>query len=373
MKKILYVVNKIDGRGGLNRIAFDKINYLVNYYQIDVLYYGSRNARPFYEVDERVRFHNIEINAFSSFYKKITNTVYVYFKYKKILKEINPDIIINLNSNILSWIIPFVKKDIPKIIELHQSYDGVIIYNDNAFGKGSLKSKFLMGLRKYIYPLYQKVIVLTNTDKKKWGFKNTEVIPNFTNIKSDSIKKDNKQYFLWVGRLSHQKGIDLLIKIWDKFTLNNSNWNLILIGKSSNTVSDLNKEFLKFINGIHKDRIDYIEETTDIINYYNKSSIYLSTSRYEGLPLCLIEASTMGKPIIGFNITGNDEVIVNNVNGILVDPGNIDNYVKAMIDLSNNETKLIQFSNESLKRSQLFNKDYIMKKWIELINNLTNN
>ena len=160
-------MNKINGRGGLNRIAFDKINYLINNYEIEVIYYGDESSTPFYNVDGRVKFHNISVNAFSSFWKKVGMIYKVYRQYSHLVKTIKPDLIVNMNVNILSWIIPFVQRRVPKVIELHQSYDGVKIFNDNAFGKGSWKGKFSFFLRNTFYPLYNKVIVLTHTDQRK--------------------------------------------------------------------------------------------------------------------------------------------------------------------------------------------------------------
>lgn len=368
--KLLYVMNKIDGRGGLNRIAFDKINYLINMYEIEVVYFGKSNSRPFYDVDDRIVFHNIEVDAFSSFREKVENLFKVYINYVRLLKKIKPNIIVNMNANILSWIIPFVGFKIPKIIELHQSYDGVRIFNENAFGKKSLKSKFSMFLRNSIYPKYDKIIVLTHTDEKKWGFKNIEVIPNFTNMPIENKCNVKSHSFIWVGRLSHQKGIDLLIKIWDSFLKVESDWHLVIIGNSSNTDGYKGKllEYLKKNAG--KNRITYVEETQEMPKFYRESSIYLSTSRYEGLPLCLIEAATMGKPIIGFEITGNDEVVVNDENGILVPPYDIASYISAMNELSNSEIKRHIYSCNSLEKARNFDKETIMRRWIYLFNNI---
>lgn len=371
--KLLYIMNKIDGRGGLNRIAFDKINYLINMYEIEVIYFGKGNSKPFYYVDDRIVFHNIEIDAFSSFRKKVENLFKVYFDYVHLLRRIKPDVIVNMNTNILSWIIPFVNFKIPKLIELHQSFDGVRIFNEKAFGKNSLKSKFSMFLRYSIYPKYDKIIVLTHTDKRKWGFKNIEVIPNFTNMPIENKGIVKSHNFLWVGRLSHQKGIDLLIKIWDTFLKVDSDWHLVIIGNSIDINGPKEKllEYLKKTVG--KNRITYVEETKEMPKFYRESSIYLSTSRYEGLPLCLIEAATMGKPIIGFDITGNDEVVDNGKNGILVPPYDIASYVSAMNELSFSETKRHIYSCKSLEKSKDFNKEIIMKKWVNLFDDIIKN
>lgn len=367
--KLLYLMNKINGRGGLNRIAFDKINYLVNHgFSVDVVYFGKSSDRPFYEVDERVRFYNIKIDPLSSFIKKLFSVVTIVFEYRKLLNKINPDIIINLNTNILSWIVPFIDRKTPKIIELHQSYNGVRIFNEKQYGKGNFQDCFSMWLRKTIYPYYDKVIVLTNTDKERWKLSNVMVIPNYTLMKKLCALNYNTKTFLWTGRFSHQKGIDILLDIWKSFIALEPEARLILIGQSNDQYQLLVNEFLQTDIG---KTIEYVKETNCMEQYYSSASIYISTSRYEGLPLCLIEASTLGLPIIGFNITGNDEIVKNEVNGILVPSNNKNAFLQAMLTLTNNPSLKKQYGMASLKEANRFQADKIMKKWEDLFSSVS--
>lgn len=370
--KIVYLLNKINGRGGLNRIVFDKINYLADFYSVSVIYFGKKEDTPFYNVDKRVKFYEIPIDPFvSSFKGKLSKVWFVYKRYKELIKKIRPDIIDNVNTNILSWLVPFINTSVPKVLELHQSYDGVKIFNDNAYGKNSIRGKFAMLLRQIVYPYYNKIIVLTNTDKRKWGYHNIKVISNYTNMENQVASNPEHKNFIWVGRLSHQKGLDLLFEIWDRFSLTNSDWRLTVIGNVASDKDTKTKEQMaRFVNR-HKN-VNYIQETNKIDKFYRESSAYLSTSRYEGLPLCLIEAATMGLPIICFNITGNDEVVSNDFNGILVNPYDVDGFVNEMKKITYNHNRLIEYGSHSLEKSKEFNKNIIMRKWVELFNNLIN-
>lgn len=372
MKKIVYLLNKINGRGGLNRIVFDKINYLSDYFSISVIYFGKKDDVPFYNVDRRVKFYVIPVNPFvSSFKGKLSIVWFVYKRYKELIKQIDPDIIDNVNTNILSWIVPFVNLSVPKVIELHQSYDGVRIFNENAYGKNSLRGKISILLRDILYPTYNKVIVLTNTDKEKWGYKNMEVIANYTNMVNHQIAKPEYKNFIWVGRLSHQKGLDLLFKIWDKFSSANKDWKLIIIG---NTTSPDDIKTRQDIDGFveNHNNVTHIAETKEMVRFYHESSVYLSTSRYEGLPLCLIEAATMGLPIICFDITGNDDVVTNDYNGKLISPYSVDDFVWEMVTATENPNMLIKYGKNSLNKSKDFGREVIMKKWKFLFNNIIN-
>lgn len=364
-------MNKINGRGGLNRIAFEKINYLVTHgFSVDVIYFGTPLDKPFYQVDDSINFYCIQVNPLLSFSRKIISVVTVYKRYIKYVNKLKPDIIVNMNTNILSWIVPFHDKKVPKIIELHQSYDGVRIFNEENYGKDSFKDLFSMWLRKTIYPHYERVVVLTNTDKEKWKLSNAIVIPNYTQMQKRITPNYQSRIFIWVGRLSHPKGTDLLLKIWDSFIKVEPEARLILIGRSNGKYQRLVNEYLQ--TEIGRKTIEYVSETNQMMDYYSRASVYISTSRYEGLPLCLIEASALGLPIIGFDITGNDEIVKNGVNGALIKHGDISSFVKLMQKLVNDNVLKQQYGTASVKEAAKFQMEEIMQKWIQLFNSYKN-
>ena len=63
--------------------------------------------------------------------------------------------------------------------------------------------------------------------------------------------------------------------------------------------------------------IDFTGFTIEPLNYLAKGSIYLSTSRFEGLPYALIEAASLRIPIIATNVVGNNEIVIHGENGFL--------------------------------------------------------
>lgn len=63
--------------------------------------------------------------------------------------------------------------------------------------------------------------------------------------------------------------------------------------------------------------IDFVGFTTEPMKYLQSSDLYLSTSRFEGLPYGLIEAASVGLPIVASNVKGNNEVVSHGYNGFL--------------------------------------------------------
>lgn len=361
--RLLYIMTVITGKGGVQRVIFDKLNYLVDKHSIDVIHFEKASATPDFPVNSKIRFHSIAVPAIShSVLAKGYSLIQIFQNYRKIIKEIQPDIIVNANAMIISWILPFMNRQIPKIVELHQSYDGVLLFNRDAYGANSLRSKLLMYLRNKIYPKYDKVVVLTQTDKNKWNYKNCIVLPNFTNL-SPIIRKQEKQefHFIWVGRMCHQKGIDILLNVWTEYCKLHSHGKLTIVGGGEGIYRNQLEDYLE--SSPYAKRITYIPQTDDMVSLYQKASVFISTSRFEGLPLVLIEAATMGLPIIGFNITGNDEVVVNGKNGLLVQPDNITALVESMQQIKADTSLCELMSKASTQIAQCFSKKEIINQW----------
>ena len=126
--RLLYFINSITNSGGMERIVIDKINYLANLegYNISLAYYGSEQNESFFPIDDKIMRKPISsVRGTSSFAKRIMT----FLKNRKMILDIiddtTPDIIVNANMNLVSWLLPFVRKSIPKVVELHFSWIGM--------------------------------------------------------------------------------------------------------------------------------------------------------------------------------------------------------------------------------------------------------
>lgn len=63
-------------------------------------------------------------------------------------------------------------------------------------------------------------------------------------------------------------------------------------------------------------------DRTQIISVLNKSYLYVSSSRYEGLPYAIIEALSLSKPCVVTNVDGNKDLIIEDHNGYLIEENN---------------------------------------------------
>lgn len=370
--EILYFINQITNSGGIERIVIDKINYLANNPNISVslAYYGSISDKPFYSIDEKVKLYPITANVEShSFVKKVLNIKKVYSSVNKIINAVKPNVIINANVWVISYFLPFIHRNIPKIIELHFSYDGLQIMNREIYQSNKLKIFINEELRRLVYPRYSKCIVLTNDDRKKWAFKNIAVIPNFTNIKrNENTYYTREKIAINVGRLEYQKNHEALLNAWSIISKKYPEWKLEIWGNGS--LEDSLKNQIKHL-GLEKNA--FLKGTcSEIAKQYQRASFFVLSSRYEGLPLVVIEAMQMGLPCVCYAITGTNDIIKDGENGYIVQSNSITALSEGMEKMIRSMDEFESFSKRAEETAKQFEKNSIMKKWCNLFYELSN-
>ena len=151
------------------------------------------------------------------------------------------------------------------------------------------------------------------------------------------IEVNTKVKLLFVGRLVNQKGIDVLLDALYKLDSKNL-WSLNIVGDGP-LKEILNESVfrLKLENNVNflgwKDR-------NDLPSIYKENDILILPSRDEGMPNVMLEAMASSLPIIGSRVSGMDQVIINNKNGLLVKPGDSDELHYAIKKLINNKDNI---------------------------------
>lgn len=126
--------------------------------------------------------------------------------------------------------------------------------------------------------------------------------------------------FVWiyVGRITRDKGIDELIAAFVALVARQSNAKLLVLGgfdAESDSISPLTKHAI-----INHQAIKHIDFQADVRPYLMAANAFVFPSYREGLPNALMEAACLEMPIVATNVMGCNEVITNNENGLLVPP-----------------------------------------------------
>ena len=194
-------------------------------------------------------------------------------------------------------------------------------------------------------------------------------IPNPITIESNTSMENKKEKeILFVGRMVHEKRVDLLLKIWQKLHSKYPDWKLAIVGDGI-----LKEKMEKLSQSLKLERVSF-EGFQHPLEYYKKASIFCMTSAFEGFGLVLIEAMAYGTVPIAFNSYKNvSEIIDNNRNGFIIPPFQIEEYARKISLLIENPLLLNNFSIDAKLKSELYTAESITNKWINLFEEIKNN
>ncbi|WP_342229295.1 glycosyltransferase, partial [Yersinia enterocolitica] len=162
-----------------------------------------------------------------------------------------------------------------------------------------------------------------------------------------------------IGRLTEQKGFDLLIEAWEKIESTLKDWRLDIIGEGH-----LHDELDLMINNKKLQNIHLIGFSDDIKSEYLDSSFLVMSSRYEGLGMVLIEALACGLPCISFNCPSGPSTIINNsVNGYLVNSLDTDALASKILELATDFDKLNVLASNAKESIRQYQEEEVIKKW----------
>ena len=165
-----------------------------------------------------------------------------------------------------------------------------------------------------------------------------------SNSVSENQKKDLKTQlniletdfvFIFVGRLVADKGINELIEAFKIVTIKNNNCKLLLVGPFENELDPLNEDTLLEIK--NNTSILSVGFQTDVKLYFSIANALVFPSYREGFPNVVLQAGAMGLPCIVTNISGSNEIIKDEVNGLIVPIENAYAISYAMNELINDE------------------------------------
>lgn len=370
--KIIYCINAVSNSGGMERILQQKANYLADVvgYEILIITTEQGDLKPFFTFSPKIRFIDLGVDYGDRADKTGRNVIWKVIwkslhkpihkmRLSKVLMQEKADIVITLVNNDIGFL-PSMKDGSRKIAEFHFTYTYKSIAARNSI------VKYIQGIRcrvwKKDFSRFDRFVVLTDEDKEAWGdLPNITVIPNFIPSMPtiQSAMKDKR--VIAVGRAEYQKGFDMLINAWDFVSKKYPDWHLDVFGNGE-------KEELEnlIIQKMLKNSMSLCPATKDIASEYVNSSLYVLSSRYEGLPMVLLEAMSYGLPIVSFECPCGPKDIIKKEFGSLVPNGDIQGLADAMMSWMADKDKRIQGGEAARKAAENYSQDVVMKQWIKL-------
>lgn len=362
--KLLYITNGINGSGGLERVLSIKASYLTDVlgYSVHIVGLNNSTSDLFYHFSDAIQLHDISVGENPlSYVKRYASGL------KKIVAEVQPDVILVCDDGLKAFFLPFILgKSIPILYERHVSKQ--IEFRRNSGFVKQLVAKIKLQLMTVLATKFDKFIVLTNQNTLEWKSKNLQVIPNplsFYPKESSTLK--NKRVIA-VGKQSHQKGFDRLLRSWKTVHQKHPDWTLEIYGKkdASMQLEALATE-LKIVQSVH-----FFDPKKDIVNNYLDSSIYVLSSRFEGFGMVLIEAMACGVPCVSFDCPfGPSDIILNGQDGIIVDNDNEMAFADAICALIEDDELRCKMGTLAKQNVMRFLPENVMQQWDELFKSVS--
>jgi glycosyltransferase involved in cell wall biosynthesis len=357
-----------------------KILFVHNFYQIA----GGEDAVYKNEIDllkengNEVIEHTVDNASIISLWDKICvmfSTIFSFSQYKKIkrvLKDNSPDVV--HVHNYFPLISPAVfyackKMNVPVVHTLH-NYRAVcptaLLMHDEKICEKSIKHSAWWAVKNKVYrdsligsfiltcmvEFHKKIgtwqnkvscfIALTQFAKDKyieagWPKHKISIKPNFIEDPFKGELTINKQggYAIYVGRLSDEKGIDLILKAWE-----NVDFPLKVIGAGP---------LQEIVESSKCSKIEYLglQQKEDVLNLVKKADFMVMASTwYEGFPMVLVEAMACGTCALVPKLGSMAEVVEDNVTGVHFN-GNCDDFTQKALTLINNPALVQKMSTNA--------------------------
>ena len=361
MKKIIFVTAGLVS-GGAERVLSTIANGLSRRdYDVEII--SKQHIPPFYNLDDDIKifYPKNKITYTNHFLKYFTRFLLYKDIFLKLRKE-EPEIVVTFSTTTNGIIIL-----ISKILGIK------VIASEHSNYKVGLKNPFIWMIKRVIYKFSDRLTVLTKRDNEKFYgkfIKNITVMPNPLSLNpintNSKFKRENT--LLAIGNLSRWKikGFDNLLLIFNEIQKLVPNYKLQIVGGGdSSFLAKLSNEL-----GI-SNKVEFIGEVSDIQNYMQKASIFVLTSRWEGLPMALIESMSQGLPVVAYDcFSGPRDVISCYKDGILVKDQARDLFVKEVVNLIHNKKLRFKLAVEAIKTVKKYDIDSIIDRWELIINNI---
>ena len=374
--KIVYCIQGTHNSGGMERVLSRKVNYLAQAgHEVSIITFNQQGRKPFFELHPSVVCYDLAI-PYEQYQKGgILNRLALYIRLpqlhrlhrkrlEQLLLKLKADIVVSMFNEEASFL-PSIQDGSHKILEFHFSkHNGL---KDLRRGIWRLIDELRAKKDERIVRPFDRFVVLTEEDATLWGaLPNLRVIPNPLPFYSDSPSDCSAHQLLAMGRYDEQKHFDLLIDLWAQLAPDYPDWRLVIAGDGK-----LRPEHTAQVERLGLKSVELMRPTHQVQELYRASSIYTMTSRYEGLPMVLIEAQQMGLPIVSFACPcGPRDVITDGEDGYLLEVGDHAGFIQALRRLMDSEAERKRMGAAARIASERYDLEHIMKSWLALFDEL---
>lgn len=204
-----------------------------------------------------------------------------------------------------------------------------------------IRKSFYKQIDRYICLNENQIVLL-----KSIGFDAKKIIKKYNfvpdvkaNLKVESVEGLPNRYVVFYGRIGEEKGIRILMQIWDRIS------DIPLVVMGGGPLEDEFRSWAEQTNNVYF--LGYTQHDKCLSIVKGGEFVVFPSIWYEGCSMVVIEAESLGKPLIVTNLGFSDEAIQNNVNGYKVSMGDVDGFLVAINRLWNESDKCVELGTNA--------------------------
>ncbi|MBR2153586.1 MAG: glycosyltransferase [Bacteroidaceae bacterium] len=367
------MVHKLTG-GGAERVAALWIYGFTNHgHDVRVVMNCQHGTPITYQIPQYIQKYNLHGNFLISWIVNKLNKwlgidCYYVKKIRHVLQDFQPDVAIGVIQPWAEWTRKAAKGMNLKIINTeHNTFERPSDALYNPMTKALYREKFKWNKR------YDAVSVLTKVDKSctEGILNNVTVLPNPLAYCPVSKLPSKENIILAAGRLNawHVKGFDLLVNAWGKIAKQHPCWKLQIAGSDNEPVR---KKLMQIAREKEvESQIEFLGFQNDMLPLYQRSSIFVLSSRYEGFGMVLIEAMSQGCAPIACDYKGRQsEIITTEEEGIICPVCDIVSLASSLEKMITDEEYRKNVQIKAIERSKYYSLERTMDRWEQIFKDL---
>lgn len=316
--------------GGAEIFSVDLSNNLSYNNDVSIcVLYDFNNGSLFQKINKNINVYSLN--------KRLGFDLLIFFKVWKLIIQINPDVIHTHGTPLFYSLFVILAKKCVVFHTLHNLAKNESIFLIRLFYR--IYFKFFKVIPVSISPIVRQSTINYYGENFSNFINNGITKPSFSDslktVKTQisNLKKDNDTtVFINVARLYPQKNQELLVRCFNN--LYNEGHNVILVILGADTTLDGN--YGKSIKKNVPPNVFLLGQVNNPCDYLYCSDIFILSSLYEGLPLSLLEALSLGKYCVSTPAGGVVDVIINDKIGLVSDTFEIESFEKVVIKSTSN-------------------------------------
>jgi GalNAc-alpha-(1->4)-GalNAc-alpha-(1->3)-diNAcBac-PP-undecaprenol alpha-1,4-N-acetyl-D-galactosaminyltransferase len=364
-RRITILSGSLNG-GGSERVVIDLCRHLRDSGREVSLLTLTGDDPDAYSVPDGVWRERMEVRRVPpGLFQAVSYLIGRLFALRRNILSLKPDVVVSFIDRVnVSTLVALFGTGVPVIVSerVHPGHNPI--------------SRAWLVARAFVYPFADAITVQTSDGsdwlKRHLRVKHVVVIPNALRSSGDledlaeNTASQARPFIAAVGRMTEQKGFDLLLNAFQRSGLAETGWRLAILGEGpercalERRASELGVASAVTLPGF-----------VNVGPWLKRADIFVLSSRYEGFPNALLEAMQMGVGCVSFDCpSGPRDLIEDGLSGLLVPPEDVDGMADALQRLAANPILRSRIGAEGLKGSERFSPALVYKQWVNLMDDV---